>query len=102
MKSFECIVILLVSLGTSISSAQDISMDTKNSALPSMGICAHRGAMETHPENTIAAFEEAIRLGAQMIEFDVRLTKDNIPVVIHDDTVDRTTDGSGPVKQLTL
>ena len=40
--------------------------------MPDRGICAHRGASDTHPENTIEAFREAIRLGAQMIEFDVR------------------------------
>lgn len=70
--------------------------------LPDRGICAHRGAAETHPENTLAAFVEAARLGAHMIEFDVRLTRDGEPVVIHDATVDRTTDGSGAVAELTL
>ena len=69
--------------------------------MPERGICAHRGANETHPENTIAAFEEAIRLGAQMIEFDVRLTKDNKLIIMHDRSVDRTTNGSGMVKDLT-
>lgn len=65
--------------------------------LPKKGICAHRGATENHPENTLPAFEEAIRLGAQMIEFDVQLSKDGALVIIHDDTVDRTTDGNGKV-----
>lgn len=65
--------------------------------LPQRGVCAHRGASATHPENTLAAFREAIRLGAHMIEFDVYLTKDKHPVVIHDPTLDRTTDGKGPV-----
>ncbi|MCG2462206.1 hypothetical protein K8352_15710 [Flavobacteriaceae bacterium F89] len=70
--------------------------------LPTKGICAHRGAVEHFPENTIPAFEEAIRLGAQMIEFDVQLTKDNKLVVIHDRTLDRTTNGVGPVNGSTL
>ncbi len=70
--------------------------------MPSRGLCAHRGAMSTHPENTIPAFEEAIRLGAQMIEFDVQLTKDGALVLMHDATVDRTTDGKGKVADLTL
>lgn len=65
--------------------------------LPQRGVCAHRGASATHPENTLAAFREAIRLGAHMIEFDVYLTKDKHPVVIHDPTLDRTTDGEGRV-----
>jgi len=70
--------------------------------LPSRGVCAHRGANSTHPENTISAFKEAIRLGAQMIEFDVQLTKDNILIIMHDDTVDRTTNGHGLVSKLTF
>ena len=70
--------------------------------LPSKGICAHRGAVEFYPENTISAFKEALRLGAQMIEFDVQLTKDNKLVVIHDSSLDRTTNGVGPVNGLTL
>ena len=63
--------------------------------MPTRGICAHRGASDTHPENTIAAFREAIRLGAQMIEFDVATTKDGKLVLMHDRTIDRTTNGSG-------
>lgn len=70
--------------------------------LPKRGICAHRGASDTHPENTLTAFREAIMLGAQMIEFDVALTKDGSLVLMHDATVDRTTDGSGTVADLTL
>ncbi len=70
--------------------------------LPERGLCAHRGAMATHPENTITAFREAINAGAHMIEFDVFLTKDNEIVVIHDPTVDRTTNGKGRVADLTL
>ncbi|NOR75731.1 MAG: glycerophosphodiester phosphodiesterase [Draconibacterium sp.] len=58
--------------------------------------------MDTHPENTIAAFQEAIRLGAHMIEFDVQITKDSKLVIMHDETVDRTTNGTGLVSELTL
>lgn len=72
----------------------------QSATLPSNGICAHRGAMETHPENTISALKEAVRLGAQMIEFDVRMTKDGRLVIMHDATVDRTTNGSGLVSKL--
>ena len=70
--------------------------------LPEHGICAHRGAIVNHPENTIAAFKEAVRLGAHMIEFDVRMTKDGQLVIMHDKSVDRTTNGSGLVSELTL
>jgi len=70
--------------------------------LPSRGLCAHRGASGTHPENTLAAIAEAVRLGAQMIEFDLRRTKDDAVILLHDATVDRTTDGKGKVEDLTF
>ena len=70
--------------------------------MPTRGICAHRGASDSHPENTLAAFREAIRLGAQMIEFDVALTSDKQLVLMHDGTIDRTTNGKGPVSGKTL
>lgn len=70
--------------------------------LPERGLCAHRGAMETHPENTIPAFRAAVAAGAHMIEFDAWLTKDNQMVVIHDSKVDRTTNGEGKVSELTF
>lgn len=63
-------------------------------------VVAHRGASSTRPENTLPSFEEAIRLGAGIVEFDVRLSADGVPVVIHDAGVDRTTDGTGFVHEL--
>jgi glycerophosphoryl diester phosphodiesterase len=63
---------------------------------------AHRGASGYAPENTRAAFELAIEMGADAIETDVRLTADGAIVLIHDDTVDRTTDGHGSVADHTL
>lgn len=68
-----------------------------SSRLPQRGIGAHRGGTTTHPENTLAAFRHAISLGTHQIEFDVRRTADGEIVVIHDATVDRTTDGHGRV-----
>lgn len=65
-------------------------------------ILAHRGASGYAPENTIAAFKKAISLGADGIETDVQLSKDNEIVLIHDESVDRTTDGRGYIKDLTL
>ncbi|MBI3952284.1 MAG: hypothetical protein HY314_17680 [Acidobacteria bacterium] len=65
-------------------------------------IIAHRGASGTVPENTLAAVERARTLGADGIEVDVQLTRDLIPVIIHDHTVDRTTDGSGYVSDFSL
>lgn len=63
---------------------------------------AHRGASFHALENTVDSIKKAIVLKADMIEVDVRLTKDNIPVLMHDTTVNRTTDGKGKVNKLTL
>ncbi len=60
-------------------------------------IIAHRGASGYAPENTLIAFAEAAELGVRWVEFDVKLTRDGVPVVFHDDTLERTTDGKGPV-----
>ena len=61
---------------------------------------AHRGYSAVAPENTLPAFAAAVRGGATLVEFDVRTTLDDVPVVIHDRTVDRTTSGSGHVWDL--
>ncbi|MEE8312224.1 MAG: glycerophosphodiester phosphodiesterase family protein [Candidatus Binatia bacterium] len=58
---------------------------------------AHRGASGILPENTRHAFVKALDLGARVIELDVQLTRDEVPVVIHDETLDRTTNGTGLV-----
>ncbi len=65
-------------------------------------IIAHRGASAVAPENTLAAFRLAADLGADGVELDVRATADGQLVVIHDDLVDRTTDGTGAIAALTL
>jgi len=57
----------------------------------------HRGAAGHMPENTVVSFEKAIELGADAIEFDVALCRDGVPIIIHDDTLDRTTDSVGLV-----
>ena len=69
---------------------------------PSFTIIAHRGASAYAPENTLAAFDKALDLGAADVEFDVHFGADGQVVVIHDDTVDRTTNGAGAVAALTL
>lgn len=65
-------------------------------------IWAHRGASGSAPENSLSAFVKAEQHGADGIELDVHLSRDGVPVVIHDETVDRTTDGCGPVAQMDL
>lgn len=60
-------------------------------------VIGHRGAAATAPENTLASLREAKRLGAGGVEFDVKLTADGVPVLFHDDTLERTTGGCGPL-----
>ena len=71
-------------------------------SVPVLMVIAHRGASSYAPENTFAAFDLALQMGIRHIELDVQLTCDGHIVVIHDDTVDRTTNGSGLVTSLTL
>lgn len=63
---------------------------------------AHRGASDLEPENTLRAFKAAVDLGADVIEVDVHLSKDGQPVIIHEATLERTTNGSGYVKDKTV
>lgn len=65
-------------------------------------LIGHRGAKENAPENTLASIREAARQGARWVEVDVMLTRDQHPVLIHDDTLDRTTTGTGAVPLLDL
>lgn len=65
-------------------------------------VWAHRGASGYAPENTLAAFQKAVDLGADGVELDIQLTKDDQIVVIHDETIDRTSDGKGWVRDYTL
>ncbi len=73
-----------------------------NKALERLVVEAHRGDSANAPENTLAAFRAAVALPVGWIELDVHPSKDGTLVVIHDDTVDRTTDGSGAIGELTL
>jgi glycerophosphoryl diester phosphodiesterase len=65
-------------------------------------VIAHQGGDGLFPSNTLYAFEEAAKLGVDILELDIHASKDGVLVVIHDDTVDRTTDGAGKVSDLTL
>lgn len=63
---------------------------------------AHRGASCCAPENTLAAFHAAMTMGADGLELDIHLSSDGVPVVIHDETLERTSDGCGPVARVSL
>ena len=65
-----------------------------------MIVIGHRGAMAYEPENTFSSFKKALKFGVPMIEFDVHMTSDGKVVVLHDETVNRTTNGSGRVDKL--
>ena len=65
-----------------------------------VSVIAHRGGSKIRPENTLAAFSHALTLGVDACECDVHLSRDREPVVIHDPTLDRTTDARGPVSAL--
>lgn len=67
-----------------------------------MKIIAHRGFSGKYPENTMLSFKKAFEAGCDEIEFDVQLTKDNIIVIFHDETIDRITDGTGYIRDYTF
>lgn len=67
-----------------------------------VAVMAHRGVASACPENTLAAVRMAIERGFEWVEVDVRRTSDGHPVILHDATLDRTTDGTGPVNQRSL
>jgi glycerophosphoryl diester phosphodiesterase len=64
-------------------------------------IIGHRGAAGYAPENTLTGIQTAHDMGITWVEFDVKLTKDSVPVLFHDDTIDRTTNGNGFMKEIT-
>jgi glycerophosphoryl diester phosphodiesterase len=66
----------------------------------SFKVIGHRGAAGHAPENTFAAFDRGLQLGVDGVETDIRATRDGVLVLLHDATVDRTTDGSGPIAEL--
>jgi len=69
---------------------------------PPPSVIGHRGAASHAPENTLAGIRKAAALGVSMIEFDAKLTADGVPILMHDDVLDRTTSGAGPVRRTPL
>ncbi|HEX2911449.1 MAG TPA: glycerophosphodiester phosphodiesterase [Chloroflexia bacterium] len=65
-------------------------------------VCGHRGASGHAPENTLPAFQRALEMGATWIEFDVQLSADNVPIILHDDTLERTTSLKEAVRPVEL
>ncbi len=79
-----------------------LTMRLNKPAINDVMVVAHRACWHKAPENSLAAIEACINLGVDMVEIDVRLTRDGKLVVIHDTTVDRTTDGFGQVSEMTF
>ncbi len=70
--------------------------------MPNPMIIAHRGSPKQAPENTIPSFQKALECGATHIELDIRMTRDDVPVIFHDEKVNRMTNGSGFLSQMEL
>lgn len=102
MRKFSLTIILFLLAACSPPAASNTPRAPAPAAAPTILISAHRGGAALAPENTLAAFRNGIALGADFLEMDVHLTKDGVPVVIHDATIDRTTDGAGRVADFTL
>lgn len=99
MKNRIWINVLIFILFAATSRAQPVALpEAKNKLL----VIAHRGNHVKVPENTLASFKEAIKAGADYVEVDLRTSKDGRLVVMHDATVDRTTNGKGKVSDLTF
>lgn len=102
-----CLILVLICSSTANSLAQSMSVDYN---LPSLYnddgddfvIIAHRGASAYYPENTMIAFKKAVEMGAEMIELDVTMSKDGVPVVFHDVKLNQHTNGNGQLSNYTL
>lgn len=113
MKNKGILLIVWLSMLSSISlsaAAQTITSTHSDFMLPSLYqdnndgfvVIAHRGASAYYPENTMAAFKGAVEMDAEMIELDVMMSKDGVPVVFHDASLDAHTDGKGALSEYTL
>lgn len=109
MKSF--IALLFTSLSFSLSATAFVLVNNRESESDSskilkekynLQLSAHRGNSALAPENTLATFKAVMKMGIDYIEIDVRTTKDGHLVILHDGTLNRTTDGTGPMKNYTL
>lgn len=102
--------VLLIALGAACSTKEQAqpSAERRCAAGENLQLCgknlviAHRGGAKVWPEETLLAMQESVKLGVDVLEIDVHATKDGVVVCTHDDDVDRTTDGTGPIKEKTF
>ena len=106
MKTLRTLALALAALLTASLSVGALGAERGDSTplhkTPNRGLCAHRGTLRNGPENTLEAFKMAAEAKAGQIELDVRVSKDGALIVMHDDSVNRTTNGKGKVAELTL
>ena len=114
MKPHLLLIVILFVIGCkeeppkeNVRIVENISLDSiiklyKNPSDQYVMVIAHRADWRSFPENSIEAIRSAIKLGVDMVEIDVRRTKDGSLVLMHDETIDRTTNGSGKVSELTF
>ena len=104
MKRITCMIFLLctVFVLSAQESAKTLVVDLKSHETKKVLVVAHRGDWRNAPENSLQAFQNCIAMGVDMIEIDLKMTKDNQLVIMHDNTIDRTTDGKGKVSDYTL
>ena len=86
---------------TAASRAEAIVAEIHNPSSRKVLVACHRGDWRNYPENSIPAIESVIRMGVDIMEFDLKLTKDSVLVLCHDHTIDRTTSGKGRVRDIT-
>lgn len=105
IKNYQLAVIILVQFVTFSASAQHNRIDSLNDIFlnnqEQVMVAAHRSAHQHYPENSIAAINEAVRLGLDIAEVDVQQTKDSVLVLLHDEKLNRTTTGKGFLKDYT-
>jgi glycerophosphoryl diester phosphodiesterase len=93
-------VLTLTAISTVLPSSCGSTADT--ASVPEIKLMAHRGIPWDWPENSLLSFRKALETGADILEFDVRLSKNRVPVIMHDDALDRTTDRKGLIGEKTL
>ncbi|TAA72836.1 glycerophosphodiester phosphodiesterase [Planococcus salinarum] len=99
------IILVAVMILAGVYIFKDANQNDRHSSLldeDSFVLIAHRGASAIAPEHTLASYQMAMDMDADFIEIDLQMTKDGVLVAFHDDTVDRTTDGSGKVAEMAL
>jgi glycerophosphoryl diester phosphodiesterase len=102
IKRLIPLLILILTACTPSSTVTPPTLTQTSQPVSNVLVIAHRGGAGLMPENTLAAFKNGIALKSDFIEMDAHLTKDGIPVIIHDATLERTTDGFGSVSNFTL